>query len=44
MAPKLRELFLASGDEKIIKMLKLFPEETYSRIAAIFAQANKKDS
>jgi superfamily II DNA or RNA helicase len=44
MAPKLRELFLASGDEKIIKMLKTFPEETYARLAAIMAQASKKDS
>lgn len=43
MAPKLRELFLASGDEKIIKMLKTFPEETFSRLAAIMAQAGKKD-
>jgi hypothetical protein len=44
MAPKLRELFLASGDEKIIKMLKTFPEETYARLAAIMAQASSKDN
>jgi hypothetical protein len=43
MAPKLRELFLASGDEKIIKMLKTLPEEAFSKVVAIVSQVSKKD-
>ena len=43
MAPELRKLFLTSGDEKIIKILKTMPEESYSRLAAIMAQVTKKE-
>ena len=43
MAPELRKLFLSSGDEKIIKILKTMPEESYSRLAAIMAKASKRE-
>ncbi len=42
MAPELRKLFLASGDEKIIKLLKTFPDESISRVVAILSQLDKK--
>ncbi len=42
MAPKLRELILSSGDQNLLKVLKVMPEESYSRLAAIIAQAQKK--
>jgi len=43
MAPELRKLFLSSGDEKIIKILKTMPEESYSRLAAIMAKVSKRE-
>ena len=43
MAPQIRQLILSSGDEKLLRLLKTFPDESYARLAAIMAQVSNKN-
>jgi hypothetical protein len=37
MAPKVRKLILRSGDDKLVRIAKLLPDESWARLRDIFA-------
>jgi len=42
IAPAVRHKLLSSGDETLIRIVKVLPEESWARLQAILAEAGKK--
>ena len=42
IAPAVRHKLLSSGDETLVRIVKVLPEESWGRLQAILAEAGKK--